>query len=339
MPVLTDLRAMTYNIQMFTREPSNENRIGDLLKETAWRPDFLVMQEGWLSNCTENIARRSGISRSQTHSKRPELFSIKVFGKRVEVDKPRIYGNGLSTLSQWIPLDWNRDYWDQANIYQFEVPKSADSGPVTKGFTWIRLQHPTQANAKIILYNLHGMADKVGPLNEKDLMGRIFGTLRLLGSVFNKLPSGSQLRLEAEEKAFKNFQKLANHVRDMSNKHPDHAILVGGDFNWRHRWRPSNARPSDGTIDEPGYNSFFKDRNINRFDPFGAMMDRAGLTDYEKALTGSYAHSTPVDRWFFKNGTNISITPKSTEYWDVGTPWATISDHNPFILKFDLTFP
>lgn len=165
-----------------------------------------------------------------------------------------------------------------------------------KGFSWVKLEHPeTQVN--IVVYNLHGFAP-----DEKHY---------------------------CEKKIYDNFKQLAEYIND---HHPEAAVLVGGDFNCRHRWRPLDARPTEGPVD------LGHCYNNTRYDQFRILMSVAGLTDSEWVIKGEYAWSSPVDRWFFKSGKNVKVSVKSAVYLYKDTPWTGLSDHHPYSVEFTLEF-
>ena len=289
---VVSLSVMTYNIHRFAPSvklllpwvnSGPENRMGDLMKtviDGKSRPTFALLQESWTDLSSTRIQSRAGY-KGGIHTERPSGLSV--------------YGNGIATLYDWNVLGRGKEFWKNVNPKQFEGGLGAH-----KGFSYVKLQHPSNKNLVIVVYNLHGMA---ADLN----------------------------RADAEKKAYDNFKALADHIRKYA---PTDAVIVGGDFNWRWRWRKADGRPELGDVDQT-YNNVYP-ANQQRFVPFGALTD-AGLVDYEMALKGRHEFSTPVDRVFFKSGSRVKLVAKKSDYLDKGTPWETLSDHNPLVLTLEAT--
>lgn len=161
-----------------------------------------------------------------------------------------------------------------------------------KGFSWARLKHPHK-DITLVVYNLHGLAS-----DQKHYM---------------------------HKEVYENFEQLGKHIKE---HHASDAVLVAGDFNCRHRWRPLDARVGEGPIDTdfcPG---------DKRYDQYGILMSTAGLTDTEKIIKGEYPWLSPVDRWFFKSGADTEVTVANAEYLYIDTPWHGLSDHHPYRAEF-----
>jgi hypothetical protein len=168
-----------------------------------------------------------------------------------------------------------------------------------KGFSYVKLQHPVHPRIQLVVYNLHGLS-----------------------------AHGGEHQVKVEE----NFRQLGEHVA----AHAAHdAVLVGGDFNWRHRWRAPGRRPEQGPID-PDYGQDHPE--WPRCDAFGVLMEVGGLLDAEYAVKGTYDWSTAVDRWFVKSGREVDIRVTKWNYLGQGTPYHGLSDHHPQELHFELTY-
>jgi hypothetical protein len=201
--------------------------------------------------------------------------------------------NGLVTMTEWKILEQGQEVWSNQTKSYLRAQK---------GFTWVKLQHKDYPNAKLTIYNVHGVAR-------------------------NMKKEGT------EKKTMENFNQLADHI---SMNVDEDAVIVGGDFQWRHKWRPTNSRPTEGYID-PYYNKMFNP-STTRYDPFQVLMDKSGIQDVEYYLRRSYDHLGPVDKFFFKNGTNVFVNILDSPYLFRHTPWTGLSDHHPVALYFDITF-
>jgi hypothetical protein len=212
-----------------------------------------------------------------------------------------IYGNGLATLTDWQIVDKGHEEWLHYNKHQYEGGFGA-----WKGFSWIRVQHNKYKYARLVIYNLHGTA----------------GDIKKVGTE----------RLVAE-----NLVQLGKHIVAYA---ADDAVMVGGDFNWRHRLRAPDMRPHDGPIDAK-YNAYFANApDVVRYDALDDMRKAAGgdLHDAAWLLVGTHDHFAGVDKFFVKNGKDVSIRVLDLPYLGSNTPFHGLSDHHPLAMYFELTF-
>jgi endonuclease/exonuclease/phosphatase family metal-dependent hydrolase len=208
-----------------------------------------------------------------------------------------IGGDGLTIQTDWKILESGHEPWNITN------KKNIKGGVIfRKGFSYVKLQHNTHPNARLTIYNVHCSR--------------------------KQHKKGKREKIMAQ-----NLQQLVDHINTHAT---DDAIIVGGDFNWRHRWRAHGARPDEGRID-PEYNMGFT-KDDERHDPLDVLAKGAGLTDVEFILKKTYDHYAPIDKFFVKNGSSVSITVKDSPYLYKHTPWSGISDHHPLALYFDLNF-
>lgn len=289
--VTLSLSALTFNIHGFVSNFwtgwKKERRIGELLQkdDTGKRFDFFLATEAWDPIASKIIAYKAGYENA-IHSLRPEPCKFSV------------YGNGISIMTDWKIVDMGHETWKNFNSAQWEGPHGA-----MKGFTFVKLQHKSHENARVIVYNLHGSA-------------------------------AEYKQIKTEKQIWENYDQLAQHIKRWC---ADDAVIVGGDFNWRHRWRADGARPEDGPRDQ-SYNARFPE-DYPRYDVYGNMCKVSGLVDVEYILTKKLEHLSSVDRFFVKQGKDVTINVTKSQYLYTDTPWHGLSDHHPVSLYFDLTFP
>lgn len=313
------VRALTYNIQGFVSQFwtgwAKERKMGRLMREAS--VDVCVMQEAW-DGLTSRVIKRAGGFEWGCHTKRPRWGDKNIEKRGIDANDEAcvcrigcglcgrplsVYGNGLATLvrnvnTTWQIIDKGRETWRNKNKRQWEGGIGA-----WKGFSWVRLRHVTH-EFELVVYNLHGMA---ADLND----------------------------YKTEFKAWGNYLQLGKHI--MANAR-DAAVLVGGDFNWRHRWRSAESRPEECGVDGK-YNALFSGIGP-RYDVFDSFRKSAGgkLWDVEWVQNGKYDWSAPVDRFWVRNGKGVHFENVKTTYLYKDTPWHGLSDHHPVMLDFDLVY-
>ena len=279
MPHVT-VKTITYNIHAFIGQFwtlwNKEHKIAQLIKENKY--DFVCLQEAWDSSSSKIIQKKTGYIHSM-HSQRPDCILS-------------VYGNGLSTLTNWKILQEGYVFWKEKNWKQYEGKFGSH-----KGFSYAKIQHPEFEDCQIVVYNLHGLA------GDKTM----------------------------QDKVFKNFQQLGEHI---AINFPDDAVLIGGDFNCRHRWRPLDARTNEGPIEShETYGT-----GLKRYDAFGVLQNISGVRDSEFLAKGTHEHLAAVDKWFVKDGRYVKIKVTGWNYLGAETKWHGLSDHHPQELEIDISF-
>ncbi|KAJ3082954.1 hypothetical protein HK102_001364, partial [Quaeritorhiza haematococci] len=199
----------------------------------------------------------------------------------------KLYGNGLDTLSDWEVLETGGEGWGYENRDQWEHI-------VKKGWTFARIRHRVCKDFELDIYNLHGIASSNNPPT-KELQDRILPTYVRLGEFINQKSAGR-------------------------------AVIVAGDYNQRHRWRPRNIRPERGDYD-PNYSQ-------SAPDILGDFMALTNLQDADAVVSNTYSWIAGVDKVFFRDSGGgsgnapISLRPISVVSFN-GDEFKDLSDHTP----------
>jgi len=176
-----------------------------------------------------------------------------------------------------------------------------------RGFMFAKLQHPSDPQLRLTLYTLNT-------------------TIKTLEQVYADAPLSETLLAQ-------NMIQIATHIQQNAR---DDAVILAGNFNWKHMWRPLDARPDVGYI-EKTYNDLFTDAN-SRWDALAVLTQLASMVDAEYLATKTLDHLAPVDKVFIRQGKDTKITLTKREYLYKHTPWTGLSrKHHPVSIDFELS--